>query len=158
MKHDRDKAPAAISQAWEGAQDNADAAQRLLDMMQADPDLYREVVAPFERDAASLAVQRQKIAQRSYIWTRPTGPDNRVAALARTNAVSLLDMRLPSGVRLGDATAAEVAEAAQWYRDAETQMRGKAVFFEAIASRVKGRKRVGECLSAAELEHIKNAG
>lgn len=157
MKTTREKAPAAIAQAWEGAQTNAEATERLVQMMQRDPDLYREIVAPFERDAAALAVQRSKIDTRSYIWTRPSAPDNRVAALARTNAVTLLDMRLPSGVRLGDATRDMVAEAATYYREAEAQMRGKAAFFEAVLGRVKGRKCVSECLSAEELQELRDA-
>jgi len=157
MKPTREKAPAAIAQAWEGAQTNAEATERLVQMMRDDPQLYREIVAPFERDAASLAVQRAKISDRSYIWTRPTAPDDRVSALARTNAVTLLDMRLPSGIRLGDATADMVREAAEYYREAEAQMRGKAVFFEAVCKRIKGRKRVSECLSAVDLERLRVA-
>jgi len=157
MKPMREKAPAAIAQAWEGATTNAEAAERLAEMMRADMELYREILAPFERDAAAMAVQRQKVATRSYIWTRPTAADSRVEALARTNAVSLLDMRLPSGVRLGDATAADVQDAAGWYRDAEAQMRGKAMFFEAVAQKIKRGKRVADCLSAQELQKLRDA-
>lgn len=158
MKHTTERSLAAIAQAWEGASTNDEAAERLLEQMNRDPKLYREIVAPFEGEAARLAIQRSKRAERRVIWNRPSAPDKRVHALAQTNALTLLDMRLPSGKRLGDADADETREAAEHYRQAEAHMRSKAVFLEAVSAKVKGRKCVAECLSAEELERLRDAG
>lgn len=153
----RKKAPRAIARAWATAQDNATAAENLLRMMQADDELYREVVAPFERQAAMLAVQRKKLQQRGYVWNRPTAPDERVAALARTTALSLLDIRLTSGKRLGDATVQDVRREAEFYEARAREHGAKALFYTRIAERMKGRKTVAQVWSAAELEDIRDA-
>lgn len=151
----RAKAPAAIAQAWSLSETNDQAADALRAMMADDPQLYREIVAPFEAQAAMLAVQRQKIARRHHIWTRPAAVDDRVALLARTNAVTLLDMRLPSGKRLGDAVVDDIREAEAVY-SAQAKFAGDKVrFFAAVAQKMTGRKTVSQVWTAAELEELK---
>lgn len=153
----RQKAPAAVRQAWETAQTNTEAGENLLSMMRADPELWREVLEPFERQAASLAVQRRKIQQRNYLFNRPSAPDDRVKMLARTNAVTLLDSRLPSGKRLGDATREDVAQAAEFYAGRATIMAGRATFYRTVGEKLRGKKTVAQVWTAAQLEEIRDA-
>lgn len=146
----------AIAAAWAGAASNAEATQRLRDMMAADPALYREIVAPFEEQAAAMAVQRKKIADRAYAWSRPTGPDARVGALARVNAASILDQfRLDTGLPLGDATKADLIDCAARYDDRARWNADKASFLMAVAQRIAGKKTVRECMTADEVEQIR---
>lgn len=147
----------AISTAWEGSEDNATAAAKLRAAMAKDPALYREIMEPWEERAALEAVRAKKLARRTYLWNRPAAPDGRVTALARTNAVSLLDMRLTTGKRLGDAMLAEVKAEAEFYAARARQHGAKAAFFERIAAKMKGRKTVAQIWDVADLEEIKNA-
>lgn len=147
----------AIEAAWDGADTNEQAATNLLDAMHRDPALYALAMSPVEREVAMRLTGEHKRERRHYIWSRPSQPDNRVAALARSNAVTLLDMRLPSGKRLGDATRDEVMEAAASYRAAKEYHASKEAFFAAVADKVKAGKRVADVLTAAELEAIRNA-
>ena len=155
---DKAKRASAIAQAWEGAESNAQAAQRLSDMMKGDPELWRLVLEPFERQAAEMAVARKKIADRHYVWTRPVSPDQRANALVRANAATLLDtFRLDSGKILGDATQAEVLEAATQYAARAKWNADKSSFLKAVADRVTGNKTVRQVWTAAELEELRDA-
>lgn len=158
-KEIRQKAPAAIRQAWANATSNHDAAAALQDMMLADPELWREILAPFEKQAAAMAVQRHKIASRAYLWSRPTDPDQRVAALTRSNAVTMLDMRLTTGLRLGEARRGDVEKESTFYHERASDHMKKASFFDRILERMapNGRKTVAQVWTAAELEAIRDA-
>jgi hypothetical protein len=147
----------AIASAWDGADSNEQAAANLLAAMKRDTALYAAAMHPVEREIAQRLVGQHKRAARNYIWSRPSQPDNRVAALARSNAVTLLDMRLPSGKRLGEATRAEVMEAAAEYRAAKEYHASKERFFNAVADKVADGKRVADVLTAADLEAMKDA-
>jgi len=148
-----------VASAWDGAETNAEAAENLLSMMRSDPNVYRQIMEPHEKTAASQAVNGYKQRQRHRLWTRPSAPDARVDALARGNAGSLFEMRLPSGKRLGDALRDEVEDAAQTYHDLAEWNAAKARFFKAIAEKMppRAKKRVADVLTAAELEELKNA-
>lgn len=151
------KASEAIKQAWAQAQTNAEAVENLKAAMDRDPDLYREIMDPHVENAARAAITRAKLSERTYLWTRPAAPDNRVKALTRSNAVTLLDMRLTNGQRLGDADKASVTAEAEYYQIATRNMAAKASFFDAIAQRLKPGQTVRQALSPPELEEIKNA-
>lgn len=157
MKQDRSPLAEAIREAWSAAQSNEEATERLLAIMRQDPAVYSLAMAPHEHNVAASLVSRQKIERRHYIWTRPAAPDNRVSALSRVNAVSLLDMRLPSGKRLGDATRDEVEDAAQDYTARAKFNSDKAGFFTAVARKMKPKQTVAAAWTAAELEEIRNA-
>lgn len=153
----RQKAPTAIVEAWANATDNATAAENLRRMMAADPDLYREIVAPFEAQAAMSAVSVHKRQVRSRIFNRPSAPDDRVHQLARTNAVTLLDVRLPQGLRLGDATKEDLTRAIGEYEAQAGYLQKRAAFLRAVAGKMKGNKPVSAVWSAADLERIRDA-
>lgn len=147
----------AISEAWAGAQSNADALENMLALMAANPDVYAAAMEPHERSIAQALVAGFKRERRAYIWNRPSAPDSRVEALTRANAVSLFDMRLPSGKRLGDAVKSDLVEAAAFYADLAKRNDDKAKFLAAVAQKMKGARTVSSVWSAAELEEIRNA-
>lgn len=154
---DKSALAAAVREAWSGAETNAEATDRLLAIMQSDMSVYAAAMAPHERRVAANLVAQNKIIRRAYIWSRPAAPDNRVAALSRANAVSLYDMRLPSGKRLGDATRDDVAAASADYASRAQWNADKARFFNAVARRMGNTGTVSSALTAAQLEEIKNA-
>lgn len=147
----------AISAAWDGAQSNVEALENLLAIMRAEPEVYTAAMEPHERAVAQALVAGFKRERRAYIWSRPSAPDDRVKALTRANAVSLYDMRLPSGKRLGDAVRADLVEAAAFYADLAKRNDDKAKFLAAVAQKMKGARPVSAVWTAAELEDIRNA-
>lgn len=155
----QDKHPLAdaISEAWSQAATNEEATERLLAIMHDNDAVYRLAMQPHERAVAATLVTRRKIERRAYIWNRPSAPDRRVEALARSNAVSLLDMQLPSGKRLGDATRDEVLAAADDYTKRADWNASKARFLSRVAEKLKGKRTVKAVWNAAELEELKDA-
>ena len=151
------KKTTAIKKAWEGAKSNDEAATALLSMAKGDNELMSDLMEPHLDRIVREAVGEYKRDVRGYIWTRPVAPDNRVAALARANALSLFDLRLPSGLRLGDATAKDVAEARDYYASEASKMAAKAGFFGALVEVMKGGKTVQEQFDATDLEKLRYA-
>jgi len=146
----------AISDAWDGTDTNEQAADNLLAAMRRDPALYALAMAPVEREVALRLTAEHKRQRRAYIWSRPAQPDNRVIALARSNAVTVLDMRLPSGKRLGDARRDDVMDAAQSYNQAAKYHASKGRFFAAVARKLKGTRCVADVWTAAALEALRH--
>lgn len=152
----------AIAQAIGMADDNAGQRAALREAMDADPDVWRAIMEPWQEQAVSRAiadaVAAKRRGQRAHLWHRPAMPDSRVELLARTNGFTILDMRLPSGKRLGDATADDLRAAVALYQQQSAAMRDKAVFFAAIAARVAAGKTVAQCLRATEIERLRPKG
>lgn len=145
----------AVKQAWDGAVDNDDALERLLDAMERDQDVMQAIMAPYYRTAAREALGGYKRSQRSYFFVRPAAPDNRVAMLAKTNQETMLDMRLPSGIRLGDAVKDDLTEAYEYYTKQAKYATQRSVFFSAVAKRLDKNQKVSEVWSASELEELR---
>lgn len=123
--------------------------------MRADADLYRELMAPMEQAAILRALGAERGRERRAIWNRPAAADDRVAALAQSNADSLFDMRLSSGKRLGDATRADVGAEATYYGTRAADMTAKAGFFRRIADRLTEDATVAQAFSAADLDALR---
>ena len=152
----------AIAQAMSLADDNAGQRAALLEAMQADPEVYRAVMEPWQEAAIAKAiadaVAAKRRGQRAHLWHRPAQPDARVEMLARTNGFTILDMRLPSGKRLGDATGDDLRAAVALYRDQSRAASDKATFFAAIAARVPAGKTVSQSMRATEIERLRPKG
>ena len=149
----------AVRAAWELARDTDEAVAALLAMMVDDPALYHEIVTPASAAAAARgAIGEYRRQQRSRMFSaefrRPAGPDHRVAMLARTNAETLFDMRLPSGIRLGDATRSDLNDAVDTYLTQIAVLKRRWVFFGSVAKRVKEGQSVREVWTEAELEKL----
>lgn len=145
----------AVRDAWDGAADTQAAAARLTAMVRADADLYRDLMAPMEQAAIMQALRAHRGVERRAIWNRPAQADDRVAALAQSNADSLFDMRLSTGKRLGDATRADVGAEAAYYGTRAADMTAKAGFFRRIADRLADDRTVAQAFSAADLESLR---
>lgn len=145
----------AVRMAWHGADSTEEAADRLLAHMRDDAALYNILMAPHERRIVMEAVGSYRRRERATIWHHDPRPDQRVAALARVNTQSLLDMRLPSGRRLGDATHDDVVAAAEDYKARAGWNMEKSRFFAKVAKRTPQGKRVGDVLSAADLAKLR---
>ncbi len=146
----------AARKAMEGTATTAEAAKRLYEAAQADPELYRKVMAPFEMSACMDAINMVRRNERAAIWAAPqkeSKPNTSPKVMARANSYTLLDFPLPGGLRLADATKADLVEAAKVYRTQANDMARKANWLEAIAGKI-GKKRVGNALSVQDLEAL----
>lgn len=151
-----------IAQALAAAEDGAGQRAALREMMEADEAVYRAIMDPWlEKAVASAiadAIGQKRRSERAYLWHRPAQADARVQLLAQTNGYTILDMRLPSGKRLGDATGDDLAAAVELYRGQSKAAQEKAVFFAAIAARVKPGLTVAASMSAVEIERLRPGG
>ena len=109
-----------------------EAAAALLRRVRGDAALWAALMEPHEKMAADAAVRGMVHEQRRRIWARPVEPDARVAALANMHA-TLMDFRLPSGLRLRDATAADCMDGATFYARQAGDMAWKARWLSAVA-------------------------
>jgi hypothetical protein len=177
----RDRLNACADLAWAQSSDLEAAIQALLDMLRDDAEAYASLMQMHEATAARHLLGGMMRSNRSAIWnspiggstaeqqampktresamastpaapfTRPTAPDARVLALA---SVMMMSFPLPGGKKLGDATGAEVAEAARHYNAKARDMSWKARWLEAIAARA-GAEKVGKVLTEADLQKMK---
>jgi hypothetical protein len=133
------------------------AAASLLELASADAALYAELVGPYELPAALALIRDVGQSERRTVWSRPTAPDARAAILARGVTETLMDFRLPGGMRLGDAMRADVEAAATFYADHAADMAHKARWLQAIAEKTPASKRVADALDADALAKLKEA-
>jgi hypothetical protein len=134
----------------------------LMDEARRDTELYTELMEPWLSQAAYAAIRQLCQRERKAIWTAPNydraGSGARVVDLAKGNAESLLNFRLPiDGLpRLGDATREEVAMAAEYYGSRAKDMGAKARWLTLICQSITGRKKVKSVLSDARLRELQD--
>lgn len=141
------------------------AAARLLEeRAKQNPALLRALTAAYLPKACWAAMRQYAMSERCEIWRAPNAvnPDRehaRVRQLARANAVSLFDFRLPiSGCpKLGDATREMVEEACAFYQVRAVDMLGKAAFLRAVAGLMKGKKTVRAQLKLEDIQRCHDA-
>lgn len=154
----------AVYQAWENANDENQACENLLRMMKDDRRLYRAVMQPHEAYVARGLIGDAKRGQRRAIWdksvttwTRPVGPDERAKVLAQINSLTIMDMRLRSGKRLGDAVRTEVEGERDYYSKMSDHMADKARFFGIVAEKMTDKQTVAEAFKPDDLEAVRVA-
>lgn len=145
----------AVKDAWQGAGSTEEAVERLLAAAEQSEEVYRALAGPYLRQFAFAAVGNIVQDTRDVIWSRPSAPDARAAALAQVNATTLYDFPLPGGKRLGDATREEIAEAAQFYMKQANDMAWKARWLSAVAAKVPKGKTARKALSIAAIAEMK---
>lgn len=145
----------AAAEALKGADGDVKVATRaLLAQVRKQRALRDALTEPLLEAACYQAVSAQMRQQRHRVWTPPNysagGNGARVIALA----TSLLDFPLPGGRRLGEATRAEVAAAAELYRSYADDMGHKARWLALVAQSVPDGGKVGEVLDEARLAEL----
>ena len=145
------------------------------------PALYKALTEPYLSDACWEAVRLAAHSQRKRIWSvpaeaAPTGRNmvgtkfgqstsspqaeeqkNRVVALARGNAATLLNFPLPiAGLpKLGEATLSMLKQAAEFYGKQSADMAGKAKWLGLIIAKMPDeKKKVGDVLDDGELRKL----
>jgi hypothetical protein len=155
----------AVRLAWEDAEDMAEAVRNFTRMMEADGELYSEVVTPHIPGIVRGIIGDAKRSERKGIWdrkpaavfVRPAAPDQRAAVLARINSMTILDMRLRSGKRLGDAEYEDVVSERDYYAAMSDHMSEKSRFFARIAENMKADMTVAESLKVDQIEAFRVA-
>jgi hypothetical protein len=145
----------AVKAAWRGAGSTEEAVDRLLEAAEESEEVYRALVGPYLRQFAFAAIGGIVKDTRDAAWARPTAPDARADALAQVNAATLYDFPLPGGKRLGDATAEEIAEAAQFYLKQANDMAWKSRWLSAVAAKIPKGKIARKALTVAALAEMK---
>lgn len=147
----------ALDQIWQTAKTNAEAAAALKAMMAEDAELYHEIMDPHVERAASEAIARKNGLLRTYLLNRPAATVDRVHALARANARSIMETPLGCGKRLGDATSDDLFEEAAAHQKLATGHAKKFLFFRDIAERLQPGQTVRTAFSDLEVEQINSA-
>lgn len=160
---DKDSISGAAQRALKVARGDARRATELLmDEARRDVDLYTALTEPWLSQAAYAAIRRLCQVERRSIWTAPGynkgGSGDRVVELAKGNAESLLDFRLPlAGLpRLGDATRTEIGEAESYYRTRARDMGAKARWLQLIAQSLGPRQKVRNALNDTRLRELQD--
>lgn len=100
---------------------------------------------------ACKAICRQ---DRRMIWTAPNYDAGGSGERVRAHGKTLMDMPLPGGKPLRDATREDLIAASEFYRKQSETMGAISDFYHSVSLRVKT-KTVGETLSEAQLEQIR---
>jgi hypothetical protein len=124
-----------------------EAITEVVDVLLKKRSLLRELVGELVCEAARAAVCTQQKQARQTMMSR-CGRDD-VMALARGISSALLDFPLAGGLRLRDATRAQVLEQVRIYETQGRDMLRKARWLQAVAQSVPENSRVGAALSDA---------
>ena len=131
------------------------ATERLEKMARKDVEIWQALTEGLLRNACYDACRAVCRADRRQIWYSPNYDAGGNGDRVKTHSASLMDLPLPGGKKLRDATKGDLLEASGFYLRQAAQMRGVADFFAAIAERVK-RKTVGNTLTEADLRALKD--
>lgn len=119
--------------------------------------LFRELMSPLLKTAAAELIGSQIRQTRNLTWDRKEAAErgkSLALALVHGTVRSLLDFPLPGGKRLGDATAEEIATAAEFYRKQAEDMADKAAWLRLIAARVPANMVARQALTDADLQSM----
>lgn len=132
-------------------------AQKLMERLVAGhPPLFRDLMTPLLATACYDALRSVVRTDRGKVWTAPNYTKAGNGSRLETLGVTLLDFPLPSGIRLRNASKADVLEGARFYSAQAADMQHKAKWLEAIAAKV-GNRTVGEKFTAEKLQALQEA-
>jgi hypothetical protein len=151
--------PVTLSSLAKSALDASDgdtqkAIDALVSQLSADAGLLRLIIRDAVSDAVSYRVELQMRNKRRQILASTTSTRGAVIALSSGLSMALLDFPLANGLKLREATRADVVAAADRYALVSKDMRHKAKWLQAIAQSIPDGKRVGDVMTderAAEL-------
>lgn len=131
------------------------AARIMEDEIRGDEAKYRAVMDPLVSNACYQAVASVCHRNRDKVWTapnyNPAGNGKRLHALAAGN---LLMFPLPGGQYLGEATKAEVTEAADFYSKQANDMTAKSRWLLAIAAKLTAKAIVSKVFTEESLRSL----
>jgi hypothetical protein len=120
--------------------------------------LYRSLMDPLVKQACYDAIRGQCRAQRRVIWETPqpsaSSTRDRIGGLAA--GLTLMDFPLPGGIKVGDATRAEVMDASDSYLAQATDNAAKGRWLRLIARHVTGDAKVRDVLTLERLIQLQN--
>lgn len=134
-----------------------EAQNRLKRLTLEDSDLHRRVTAHLLDQACYDAVRAVHKGNRQKIWAAPNYTQGGNGHRLKTMAVTLLDFPLPNGVKLGDATGAQVIEAAEFYRKQAADMRNKAIWLKKVSECLDTGEKVRDNITHQQLEAMKRS-
>lgn len=117
--------------------------------------LFERLIDPLIDDALANAIRRVATDDRSSLRLVAANPDKGAAGIVAMVERTLLDFPMPRGKRLGDATPAEVSEAAEYYRARERFNRQEARWYELVFEAMQGGSRVEAVLSHDALARLR---
>lgn len=137
--------------------DTVRATALLQQSLERDGDLLRQVIKAAIADACGMHVQAAARHERAAIikQTTASGRDG-VVALANGITRALLDMRLPNGVVLRNATRGEVLDSANRYQASAADMSRKARWLVLVAQSVPNDSTVGDVMNDARAAELWN--
>lgn len=123
----------------------------LLAALKTRPLLEAEFLRPHMTARARDLLSSVAASERQIVWHRPVDPMVRVRALSDGMRLTLLDFRLPNGMRLAEATRVTVEDAAGDYAKQAGDMAWKARWLSAIARAMPEGVPVADVMDAAAL-------
>lgn len=144
--------------ALEDAGGNVVEASALLeDMARKNMKIWKSITESLLSTACYSVVSAQVRQMRSVIWNAPNYDKGGNGARVVTHGAGLLDIPLPGGMKLRDATGQEVLAAADFYQRQASQMTIMANWLAKIAQKVGRRtKPVGALFTEEDLQQLKD--
>ena len=153
-----------VTEAARAALDAADgdvreASKRMEQAVRSNRGLRDRLTDPLIAEACYAAVSAQCRAERRRIWSPPASTVARAARdgarrVARLAADSLLAFPLPGGLKLGEATRAEIVNAAGFFERQAGDMAHKARWLTLVAQAMPGRKKASQVLTEERLREL----
>lgn len=131
-----------------------EAIQTVVERLQADKRLMREVVAQAVVVAATELVNHHMHEERRAVMVSAARARDGVMALANGIKFSILDFTLDGGVKLRDATPDQVNKSADRYESIGRDVGQKARWLRLIVKGVPQGKRVGEVVSEKRAQEL----
>lgn len=131
------------------------ATKRLERMARKDVAVWQALTEGLLRTACYDACRGVCRSERRQIWYTPNYDAGGNGERVKAHGDSLMDLPLPGGKRLRDATHADLLGANAFYAKQASQMQILANFYLAVAGKVKT-KTVGETLTESALRRLKN--
>lgn len=126
----------------------------------ADNQLFHELMQSYVRQACYDLLRGLVRTERGNIWNAPNAGQATSGSLNTAVAgtvTRLMDLRVPSGKRLGDCSKDEVAEAAYFYYKQAENMAHKYHWFQAIEKGLPENKIVRQVFTEAALDNLRSA-
>lgn len=126
------------------------ASEALAEALSNDRLTFVQIVGSEIENIAKMYAARSNCAERALVMSRSFGPA-RAVALAQGMARTLMDFPLVGGIKLSDATGAEVKAQSARYKATADDMAHKYRWLQAVAAKVPDASRVGDVLTADEV-------